>query len=131
MIITHSWARHVLPPLPLRILELPFFYIHFLCGQVMPVARTIVDTVAPDSPEYINFLHDSGVTTQFEVLLNKETRQLTGSLTGILVFTIVIIVCSILRLKRFLSNGKELDLSQASNASRQPTPTKRGRIDNN
>ena len=41
----------------------------------MPVARAIVETVAPDFPEYIDFLHDSGVTTQFEVRLNKETSN--------------------------------------------------------
>ena len=41
----------------------------------MPVARAIFETVAPDSPEYIDFLHNSGVTTQFEVRLNKETKK--------------------------------------------------------
>ena len=30
----------------------------------MPVASTIVNTLAPDSPEHIDFLHDSGVTVQ-------------------------------------------------------------------
>jgi hypothetical protein len=52
-------------------LEPVYFYIHL----IMPVARPIVETLAPDSPEYINFLHDSGVTTQLEVRLNKETSK--------------------------------------------------------
>ena len=41
----------------------------------MPVARPIVETLAPGSPEYIDFLHDSGVTTQLKVRLNKETSK--------------------------------------------------------
>ena len=41
----------------------------------MPVARATVETVAPNLPEYIEFLHNSGITTQFEVQLNKETGK--------------------------------------------------------
>ena len=52
----------------------------------MPVARAIVDTVAPDSPEYIDFLHDSGVTTQFEVLLNKETSNVLSATSAMYLF---------------------------------------------
>jgi hypothetical protein len=48
---------------------------YILYPSLMPVAREIVETVAPDSPEYIDFLHNSGITTQFEVRLNKETKQ--------------------------------------------------------
>ena len=41
----------------------------------MPVARPIVETVASDSPEYIDFFHNSGVTSQLEVRLDKESLR--------------------------------------------------------
>jgi hypothetical protein len=53
--------------------EIFFVCFLFLCilqpvySLLMPEARATVETVAPYSPEYTDFLHNLGITTRFQV----------------------------------------------------------------
>ena len=121
------------------------------------MARAIVDTVAPHFPEYIDFLHNSGVTTQFEARLSSDRCK--GGLRILwtsAVFYTIIKTCTRLTffqrhtlhlrrlaklyysiLKRFLSNRKgwdqvflKLQISLQPKKL-QPSFMKRGRKENN